>query len=93
MSKVWSEKKSTTLLLTRPDTKASTRSYGSSRGGDRGAGKKSSSNENVDVQKLATLAFHYFLCTCLNVAALFFGLIKKTYLARHWKARSLNYIL
>jgi hypothetical protein len=32
MSKVWSEKKNTTLLLTRPDTKASTRSYGSSRG-------------------------------------------------------------
>ena len=46
MSKVWSEKKSTTLLLTRPDTKASTRSYGSSRGGDRGAGKKSSSRQS-----------------------------------------------
>ena len=31
MSRVWSEKKTTTTLLTRPDTKASTRSYGSSR--------------------------------------------------------------
>jgi|TARA_B110000091_G_C13784087_1_gene462502 hypothetical protein len=42
MSKVWSEKKTTTLLLTRPDTKASTRSYGSSRAGTRAGEKKSS---------------------------------------------------
>lgn len=48
MSKVWSEKKSTTLLLTRPDTNASTRSYGSSRGSPErpsrdGNGKKTKS--------------------------------------------------
>ena len=36
-SKVWSERKTTTTLLTRPDTKASVRSYGSSRGGSRQA--------------------------------------------------------
>ena len=49
MSKVWSEKKSTTSLLTRPDTKASTRSYGSSRGSPERpsrAGKKSTSRQS-----------------------------------------------
>lgn len=41
-SKVWSERKTTTTLLTRPDTKASVRSYGSSRGGARPAAKGAS---------------------------------------------------
>ena len=43
MSKVWSEKKSTTLLLTRPDTKASTRNYTPDKP-SRNEGKKSSTS-------------------------------------------------